>query len=39
MELTDDEVDFRPRRPIVPAEEWRYEERGVSGAGEREERL
>lgn len=23
MELTDEEVDFRPRRPILPEEEWR----------------
>lgn len=36
IEETDEEVDLRPRRPT---EECRYEERGVSGAGEREERL
>lgn len=23
MELTEEDVDFRPRRPVVPAEEWR----------------
>ena len=39
IEETDEEVDFRPRRPMVLAEEWRYDERGVSGAGEREARL
>lgn len=35
IEDTEDEVDFRPRRP---PEERRYEERGVSGAGEAESR-
>jgi len=33
---TDEEVDLRPRRP---AEGRRYEECGVSGAGDREDRL
>ena len=36
MEETEEEVDFRPRRP---AEERRYEECGVKGTGERDERL
>ena len=33
MEDTDEEVDLRPRRP---AEERRYEDSGVRGAGEME---
>lgn len=35
MEETELEVDLRPRRP---ADDRRYEERGVSGAGEIERR-
>ena len=30
---TEEEVDLRPRRP---PDVWRYEERGVIGAGDRE---
>lgn len=36
MEETDEEVDLRP---LKPAEERRYEFRGVRGDGERELRL
>jgi hypothetical protein len=36
IEDTEDDVDLRPRRP---PEERRYDERGVSGDGEREGRL
>lgn len=36
IEDTEEDVDFRPRRP---PEERRYEERGVSGAGDAESRL
>lgn len=36
IEDTDDEVDFRPRRP---PDERRYEDRGVSGAGDAESLL
>lgn len=36
MEETDEDVDFRPRRPT---EERRYDPRGVIGDGEREFRL
>jgi hypothetical protein len=35
IEETDEDVDFRPRRP---PEEWRYEDRGVRGAGDAESR-
>ena len=36
MDETEEEVDFLPRRP---ADERRYEERGVTGIGERDFRL
>ena len=36
MDETEEEVDFRPRRP---ADERRYEECGVRGTGERDDRL
>ena len=32
-EETEEEVDFRPRRPPAP-DAWRYMERGVAGAGD-----
>lgn len=35
MDETELDVDLRPRSPV---DERRYEERGVSGAGERERR-
>lgn len=35
MEETDDEVDFRPRRPWLDVRRY-CEERGVSGDGDKE---
>lgn len=35
---TEDDVDLRPRSPPGP-DEWRKEDRGVAGAGDKEDRL